>query len=689
VSQTGTISRVGAGRARLGGVRGNPALTLLAVALGVIMVALDGTIVAVANPAIQANLHASLAEIQWVTNGYLLALAVTLITIGKFGDRFGHRNVFLIGIGGFGATSAAVGLSGDIAHSIGLVIAFRVAQGVFGAMLQPTALALLRSTFPVQQLSTAIGVWGAAIGAATAAGPIVGGLLVQHINWESIFYINVPVGAIALVMGLIVLKRTHPSRGAGSFDALGTLLLSAALFLLVWGLIKGSGYGWGSGETWAFFGGAALAGALFVLIESRAREPLLPLRLFRSVPLSAGTVLVLALMFALFGAMFFMTFYLENVRGLDAVAAGVRLIPLTAMLIVGSPIAGALISKVGPRFPMVGGMLLAAAGLFGLSRVGVASGLNDTIGWFVLLGLGLSPVIVGTTDVIVGNAAREMAGVAGGLQSTAMQVGGTLGTAVLGAVMSARVSSLLPAKWAAAHLPHLTAAQMAQLKSAVDVGVAPVPRGTPPQFAALLTNISHTTFVSGMTEAFGVAGIVAVVGAAIGLLTRQGRLAEGEAVVAAGHAEASAAAPQFTAQTAAGVASGEGSPARDGALAGIVRGSGGTPLGGASVTIVDSAGAQVARGVTADDGRYSIHGVRPGTYTTLVIAPRHHPAATGLTLAAGQRRDLDLTLGQEGTAVLPAGSGISAAGWRCPRARRRGTRGPPSRGRRTPGRSPP
>jgi MFS family permease len=148
VSQTGTISRVGAGRARLGGVRGNPALTLLAVALGVIMVALDGTIVAVANPAIQANLHASLAEIQWVTNGYLLALAVTLITIGKFGDRFGHRNVFLIGIGGFGATSAAVGLSGDIAHSIGLVIAFRVAQGVFGAMLQPTALALLSGGRP-------------------------------------------------------------------------------------------------------------------------------------------------------------------------------------------------------------------------------------------------------------------------------------------------------------------------------------------------------------------------------------------------------------------------------------------------------------------------------------------------------------------------------------------------------------
>jgi EmrB/QacA subfamily drug resistance transporter len=513
------------------GLRGNPTLTLLAVALGVMMVALDGTIVAVANPAIQAHLGASLADIQWVTNAYLLALAVSLITMGKIGDRFGHKKIFLTGIVGFAATSAAVGLSGAIAGSIGLVIAFRAAQGVFGAMLQPTALALLRKNFPAEKLNAALGIWGAVIGASTAAGPIVGGLLVQHVNWEACFYINIPVGLVALAMGLLVLRETDPSPAARSFDIPGIALLSGALFALVWALIKGADYGWGSGRTIAFFVAAAALGLLFVLRESRAAEPLLPLRLFRSVPLSAGVVLVMMLMFSLFGAMFFMTFFLENVHGLGAVDTGVRLLPLTGMLIVASPVSGALINRIGPRIPLVGGMLLAAVALFGLSRIGVASSLNDTIIWFALLGLGLSPVMVGATDVIVGNASVQLAGVAGGLQSTAMQVGGTIGTAVLGAIMSAKVDTLLPGRWAAAHLPPLTPAQLAEVKGATTVGAAPVPAGTPDRVAELITNVTHPTFISGMNAAFLVASLVALAGAAIALLVRRGRVGEGATVI--------------------------------------------------------------------------------------------------------------------------------------------------------------
>ena len=509
-----------------GRMRGNPTLTLLTVALGVMMVALDGTIVAVANPAIQANLHASLAGIQWVTNAYLLALAVSLITIGKLGDRFGHKKVFMTGVTGFALSSAAIGLSGTIASSIGLVIAFRVLQGVFGAMLQPTALALLRATFPVEKLNGAIGVWGAVIGASTAAGPIVGGLLVQHISWESCFYVNIPVGIAALVMSLLVLRETPASPAANSLDVPGIAALSGALFLLIWGLIKGSAYGWGSAQTLAFLGGALVVGLLFVLREHRARQPLLPLRLFRSASLSAGTGLVLLLMFALFGAMFFMTFYLENVHGLDPVAAGVRLLPMTGMLIVGAPLSGLAISKIGPRLPIVTGMALAAVALFGLSRLGATSSPNDTILWFLLLGLGLSPVMVGATDVIVGNAPVELAGVAGGLQSTAMQVGGTLGTAVLGAVMAARISSVLPVSWHAAGLPALSAGQLAQVKSAVSVGAAPVTASTPRQVAGVITDISHATFASGMHTAFLVAAAVALAGAVIGLLTRRGNGAE-------------------------------------------------------------------------------------------------------------------------------------------------------------------
>ncbi len=174
---------------------------------------------------------------------------------------------------------------------------------------------------------------------------------------------------------------------------------------------------------------------------------------------------------------------------------------------------------------------MAAVGLFGLSRIGIASSLNDTIVWFALLGLGLSPVMVGATDVIVGNASVELAGVAGGLQSTAMQVGGTIGTAVLGAIMSAKIDSLLPARWAAAHLPALSPAQLADVKSATSVGVSPVTHATPAPIAELITNVTHTTFVSGMSAAFSVAAIVALAGAVIALLAKRGHPAEGAAVI--------------------------------------------------------------------------------------------------------------------------------------------------------------
>jgi EmrB/QacA subfamily drug resistance transporter len=501
--------------------RGSPPLTLLAVAMGVMMVGLDGTIVAVANPAIQSHLHASLAGIQWVSNAYLLALAVSLIAAGKAGDRFGHKKVFLTGVAGFAGSSAAIGLSGSIAGSITLVIAFRALQGVFGAMLQPTALALLRRTFPPEKLNGAIGVWGAVIGASTAAGPIVGGLLVQHVGWEACFYVNVPVGAAALAMSVLVLKET-PAAAASSFDMPGIAALAGALFTLIFGLIKGPDFGWASARTLAFLGAAALLGLLFIVRERRARQPILPLKLFRSASLSAGVVLVILLMFALFGAMFFMTFYLENVHGLDPIQAGVHLLPMTAMLIVGSPAAGALINKLGPRLPIVTGMAMAAVAMYGLSRLGAASSPDDTIIWFVLLGLGLAPVMVGATNVIVGNAPAELAGVAGGLQSTAMQLGGAFGTAVLGAIMSARIDSLLPASWHAAHLPALTAAGYAQVKSAVSVGVAPVTHSTPAQAAGVITQISHATFTAGMHSAFLVGAAVALAGAGIALITRRG-----------------------------------------------------------------------------------------------------------------------------------------------------------------------
>ncbi|WP_328298467.1 MFS transporter [Streptomyces sp. NBC_00435] len=504
------------------GLRGHPWLTLFAVAIGVMMVTLDGTIVAVANPAIQKDLGASLADVQWITNGYLLALAVSLITAGKLGDRFGHRQTFLIGIAGFAVSSAIIGLSSGVE----LVIGFRVAQGVFGALLMPAALGLLRATFPAEKLNMAIGIWGMVIGASTAAGPIVGGLLVENVSWQSVFFINVPVGIVALAFGLFILVDHRAENAPRSFDVPGIVLLSAGMFSLIWALIKASEWGWGDVRTLAFLGASLVAFVAFALWENHVSEPLIPLGMFRSLPLSAGTVLMVLMAFAFMGGLFFVTFYLQNIHGMSPVDSGLHLLPLTGMMIIGSPLAGIAITKVGPRLPLVAGMVATAAACFGMSQLTPGTSTLTMSLWFALMGLGLAPVMVGATEVIVGNAPLELSGVAGGLQQAAMQVGGSLGTAVLGAVMASKVSGVLGDNWTGAGLPPLTPEQLDLAEKGVTVGIAPIPQGAPEQVAAAIKGVANDTFVSGMSTAFTVAGVVAVLAAVVAGFTKRGENAE-------------------------------------------------------------------------------------------------------------------------------------------------------------------
>ncbi|TQJ87854.1 MFS transporter [Streptomyces sp. SLBN-31] len=515
------------GTPRSSGLRGHPWFTLITVAVGVMMVALDGTIVAIANPAIQKDLKASFADVQWITNGYFLALAVSLITAGKLGDRFGHRQTFLIGVTGFAAASGAIGLS----NSIAAVVTFRVFQGLFGALLMPAALGLLRATFPAEKLNMAIGIWGMVIGASTAGGPILGGVLVEHVNWQSVFFINVPVGAIALVLGLLILLDHRAENAPRSFDLLGIGLLSAAMFCLVWALIKAPSWGWGDGRTWTFIAASVLGFALFSFWETKVKEPLIPLGLFRSIPLSAGVVLMVLMAIAFMGGLFFVTFYLQNVHGMSPIDAGLHLLPLTGMMIVGSPLAGFAITRLGPRVPLAGGMIATAVAMYGMSTLEVDTGSGVMSIWFGLLGLGLAPVMVGATEVIVGNAPMELSGVAGGLQQAAMQIGGSLGTAVLGAVMASKVDNDLAVNWKGAGLPPLTPAQLHQASEAVQVGVAPVAKGTPAPIVAKITDVAHDTFISGMSLASLVACGVAAVAVLVALLTKRGENAEAGAGV--------------------------------------------------------------------------------------------------------------------------------------------------------------
>ncbi|MEU9568624.1 MFS transporter [Streptomyces massasporeus] len=504
------------------GLRGHPWLTLITVAVGVMMVALDGTIVAIANPAIGKDLGASWSDLQWITNAYFLALAVSLITAGKLGDRFGHRQTFLIGVAGFAASSAAIGLS----KGITAVIVFRVFQGLFGALLMPAALGLLRATFPAEKLNMAIGIWGMVIGASTAGGPILGGVLVEHVNWQSVFFINVPVGVLAVVLGVLILLDHRAENAPRSFDLLGIALLSAAMFCLVWALIKAPEWGWGDLKTWAFIVVSLVGFGLFAVWETKVKEPLIPLGLFRSVPLSAGVVLMVLMAIAFMGGLFFVTFYLQNVHGMSPIDAGLHLLPLTGMMIVGSPLAGVMITKLGPRVPLAGGMACTAIAMYGMSTLDPHTGSGVMSVWFALLGLGLAPVMVGATEVIVGNAPMELSGVAGGLQQAAMQIGGSLGTAVLGAVMASKVDSEFAGNWAGAGLPPLAPAQSEQAKLVVQQGIAPVPEGTPEQIAAKITEVAHTTFIDGMSLASLTAAGVAAVAVFVAFLTKRGANAE-------------------------------------------------------------------------------------------------------------------------------------------------------------------
>ncbi|GLU47826.1 DHA2 family efflux MFS transporter permease subunit [Nocardiopsis ansamitocini] len=500
------------------GLRASPWGTLVAIAFGVMMVALDGTIVAVANPAIGASLGASLAELQWVTHGYLLGLAVFLITAGRLGDRFGHRKMYLVGTVGFVLASVAIALSAGVI----MLIAFRILQGVFGALLLPSAMGLLRSVFPPHKLGRAFGVFGSLIGAATAGGPIIGGLLVGSFGWQAVFYINVPVGAVALGLGLWLLAANRPTDPGSRLDVPGIVLLSVAIFALVWALVEAPAVGWTHPVTLASLGAALLFGAAFVLWERRPAHPLLPLGIFANPSVSIGTVLMVLMALGLMGSLFFITFYLQGVRGMSPAQTGMQLIPMTAMMAITSPIAGRVLDRFGARIPTALGLVLSALGMFLLSRLDADSGVAHISIGFVLLGVGLSLVMTGATAAIIGNAPVRFAGVASAVQQAAMQLGGSLGTAVLGAVMSATIVSTLPGHYAAAGLDVPAGEELAGMQSLVAQGGAALPEGVAPETAQAITQASNLAFLDGMHLAFGIAAVVMTFAAVLSLAMRSG-----------------------------------------------------------------------------------------------------------------------------------------------------------------------
>jgi EmrB/QacA subfamily drug resistance transporter len=505
---------------------GNPWLTLLAVSLGVVMVMLDGTVMGVAAPRMGAELQATLSDMQWVTNGYLLALAVFLITAGKLGDIYGHRRVFLVGVVGFAASSAAIALSGSVTS----LIVFRVLQGLFGALLQPAALALLRSAFPKERLAQAMGAWGAIIGLSSAAGPLLGGWLVEHVNWQSVFWINLPVGVAALVMGIMVLKENRAGV-LSKIDWPGVALLSGMMFALVWTIIKAPEWGWTDSQTLIWGGIFVVLAAGFIWWQSKAKDPLVPLSLFRNRSITIGTILMMMVAFAMFGAMFFLGFFFQGVHGLDPFEAGMRMLPMSAGMIVASPLAAVALGKLGPKITMSAGLLITALAMFLMSRIGMDASFVETGLPFLLLAFGMSPVFVGATEIIVGNAPMELSGAAGGIQQSAMQVGGALGTAILGAVMAGTISDKLGGYLGPVGQA-MPAPALEGLEKAAAFGTVPpeLTQGLQQQVVEALTNAVRLSFMDGMNTAFVVSTVVALITAGLALLVRSGRKIEGEPV---------------------------------------------------------------------------------------------------------------------------------------------------------------
>lgn len=498
--------------------RSNPWLTLLAVAFGLFMVQLDASVVAIANPEIGRALNASTAGLQWVTNSYLLALAASLILGGKLGDRFGRRTYYIVGVVGFTLASVAIGLSGSIEG----VITFRVVQGFFGGLLMPNTLGLLRAVFPPRKFGMAVGLWAMVSAVSTALGPIVGGLLVENVSWESVFFINAPIGVVALLVSVAVLPQSRNSTGHHRFDVPGVVLLALGLLSAVFGVVKGETWGWSSAGTL----GAMAAGVLILVgfgwYETRIEHPLLPMRLFRIRALTVGTIVTALNFFVMLGVIFFVMLYLQNVRGFSPVEAGVRTLPLSLASLVASPLGAALTGRFGPRLTMPVGMLLQAAATFGMLAWDTGSSYATMWPPFVALGLGVGMVLSASSEAVVGQAPVKDGGVAGGLQAAALQIGGALGTSVLVSLIGSRVGSTLVGELTDAGVPRTVAGGLADARDAVAMGVAPVSGSMPGRLRAAVVEGSAQAFMNGVHTAVTVTGTLCLLGAVVALVGLRG-----------------------------------------------------------------------------------------------------------------------------------------------------------------------
>jgi EmrB/QacA subfamily drug resistance transporter len=524
--------------------RHSPWLVLAVLCLGFFMILLDTTIVNIAIPAISDKLHASLSDILWILNSYVLAYAVLLIPAGRLGDLYGPKLLFVVGMVIFTLASAACGFAQNPTQ----LIVFRIVQGVGGALLTPQTLSVLTIIFPPDKRGAAFGIWGATAGVATIAGPVVGGWLVTDFGWRWIFFVNVPVGAVALVAAAIVMPSIKLNR-RHRLDWTGTVLATAGLFLVTFGLIEGQSHDWG--KVWGpitipeLIGAGAAVMIVFFLQQwaQRNREPLIPFQIFRDRNYSIMNYVVMSIAFGMFGLFLPLTIFLQSVLGLSALQAGLTTAPMSLISMFVAPVAGRMSDRVGGKWILFVGLSLFSTGMgiliasahLGVSRWHLLPGL-------IVAGFGMGMTFAPLQTVAMLNVQPQMAGAASGFINTTRQLGGVLGFAAVGALLQAQLSVKLPAA-AVTESAGLPPAQRAVFVAKfhdvaagnLDVGNAAggntLPPGTPEQVKELAARVFGEGFVNAMRVTLWLPIAVLAVGALSVLLVR------GKAGRAAGPAE--------------------------------------------------------------------------------------------------------------------------------------------------------
>jgi len=367
--------------------------TLGAVAFGLFMIMLDNTVVFVALSAIQSDLGISTSELEWVVNGYALTFAVLMLTGGKLADLFGRRRIFIIGLAIFTASSLACGL----ATGATMLIGARVIQGVGSALMNPATLSIITATFPPRQRGTAIGIWVGVSAMALAIGPLVGGILTEQINWSWIFFINVPVGIVAIIVARLVINESRDESEEQRLDLPGLLSSGVGLFALTYGLIESNNYGWTSPRILASFAVAVVALVLFVVLEHRQRVPMLDLSLFRNRTFAGANTVMLLVALAMFGVFFFNSLFLQRILGYSAIQTGATFLPMTILIVLIAPVAGKFSDRIGSRWLMGAGLVFLSASLISFSTLGLDSTFWDVLAGLLLGGVGMSLAMTPTT----------------------------------------------------------------------------------------------------------------------------------------------------------------------------------------------------------------------------------------------------------------------------------------------------